>query len=124
MTVQKILQTDSYYVDYASDEGRLFLVRTIGSLSGGTRVKVVGGDPNYDKLQVSGKVVVEVKTAPFRKTVEHVVEVTLDDLVIRRMACHPDALNKNQPRPRAERRREIRGVQNVLANLKRESQIK
>jgi len=116
--MQKILRTNPYYVDHASQAGRLYLTRTIGSLSGGTRVKLVESNPGYDRMKVSGKVVVEVKTAPFRKVVDHVVEVTLDDLVIRRMAQHPDALNKNQPRPRAERRREIRGVKNVLDKLK------
>jgi hypothetical protein len=116
--MQKILRTDPHYVDHASQAGRLYLTRTIGSLSGGTRVKLIESDSEYRLMKVSGKVVVEARTEPYRKVVDHVVEVTLDDLVIRRMACHPDSLNKNQPRPRAERRREIRGVKNVLANLK------
>lgn len=48
MTTQPILKEAPYYAEQASDEGRLFLVRTKGSLSGGTRVKVVSAGPADD----------------------------------------------------------------------------
>lgn len=118
--MQEILRTDPYYADIASKEGRLYLARTKGSLSGGTRVRMVGSDPDYKLCQVAARVRSHVKTEPYSKIVEQVVTVTLDDLVIRRMSCHPDQLNNNQPRPRAERRREEKAAKQVLQRLQRE----
>ena len=116
-----ILTTDPYYVDQASKEGRLFLTRTKGSLSGGTRVKLVSTNSDYTVLEVAAKVKVKTQTAPNFKYADEVVYVTLDDLVIRRMPHHPDMLNTTQQANRKERRKQILASRHVLAQLKEKS---
>lgn len=116
--IQPILRTDPYYVDQASKDGRLFLVRTCGSFSGGTRVKLVSTDSDYDTLVVAAKVKVTVSTAPYFKYEDREIMVTLDDLVIRRMPCHPDTLNPAQGKSRAERRKQQLAQRRVLEQLK------
>jgi hypothetical protein len=118
MTRQKILTTDPYYVDTASTEGRLFLTRTKGSLSGGTRVKLTSSDSEYKLLKVAAKVKVKTQTAPGFKYVDEEVLVTLDDLVIRRMPHHPDMLNTTQHLNRVARRAQKLAERRVLAQLK------
>ena len=112
--MQPILRTDPYYVDQASKENRLFLTRTKGSLSGGTKVRVVESDPEYTVLKVAAKVKVKTQTAPNFKYVDEIVMVTLEDLVIQRMKHHPDMPAKN----RRARRIEKAAQERVLAQLK------
>lgn len=107
--MQPMLKTDPYLAAQASDDGRLFLVRTIGPLSGGTPVKMravpgeehLKGKPvtveGYIQVPVHyrGTVVIQWR----RKLVE--VEVTLEDLVIRRIKDHPNAPLANRKTRRA-----------------------
>ena len=106
--MQPILRSDPYYVDQASKENRLFLTRTKGSLSGGTKVRVVESDPEYTVLKVAAKVKVKTQTAPNFKYVDEIVLVTLDDLVIQRMKHHPDAPAKNRRARRIEKAASLR----------------
>ena len=117
---QPILSSDPFYVHNASKDGRLFLARTKGSLSSGTRVTLIESDPGYSILRVVGKTRIRTEfrgQAPEWKDATEEVVVSLDDLVIRRMACHPDSLNPNQPKPRSVRRKEMAARLRVLEQL-------
>lgn len=94
--MQPMLKTDPYLVKDASDAGRLFLVRTVGPLSGGTPVTThnVPDSPDASLTvagwiqvpsQYKGMVVVQWK----RQLVE--VMVNLEDLVVRKQNNHPDS---------------------------------
>jgi hypothetical protein len=110
--------SDPYHVDIASKEARLFLTRTKGSLSGGTRVRLVSTNSDYSTMVVAARVRVKVPTAPYYKIADQEVMVTLDDLVIRRMPHHPDTLNPAQGKSRAERRKQQLAQRRVLEQLK------
>ena len=118
--MQPILRTDPYYVEKASRDGRLFLVRTAGSLSGGTRVTLIESDPDYSILKVSAKTRIRTEfrgQVPAWKDATEEVVVSLDDLVIRRMPHHPNMPLKNHRQRRKEKAAQAR----VLENLKRET---
>lgn len=90
-------------VEEASKAGRLYLTRTKGSLSAGTRVEHVqsetaGKDTMY---LVQAPIVVQTRTAPGWKRERHPVWVTRGDLVIRRKMQHPNSAKHNRRQRRA-----------------------
>jgi hypothetical protein len=124
--MQTILKTDPHYVVIASQDGRLYLSRTVGSLSGGTRVTVVAADSEYQTLKVRAKISRQQQRIDAYRTIEVdslEVVVKLDDLVIRRMSCHPDALIPEQQESRKTRRRKTLAARRVLEELKSKREV-
>ena len=102
--VDKLKHDNLFLVELASRDGKLFLTRTKGSLSAGTRVKLVSIEQKAapDMYLVQASVIVQVRTAPGWKRERHPVWVTASDLVIRRNRYHPTDGSKNRRQRRAQ----------------------
>lgn len=81
-----LAQSDPYYIPRASQDGRLALVRSRGPLSGGTIVRVVKTDRNYQNMVVEAPITRVFKRDGMeqREVQQAQVEVVNNDLVVLR----------------------------------------
>lgn len=98
------MTTKPHPIEQAATEGRLFLKRTKGSLSGGTRVTLAPGNqqPEQGLWFVQAPIIVNVKTHPFSRKMMCAVLVTTDDLVIQHKKYHANEVKRNRRQRRAQ----------------------